>query len=138
MGKTGYKITEIGVGTWRLGGGWGQPFDERLAEETLNQAFDLGFTFVDTADCYSDRLSERTVGKVVRSRKEKIYIATKIGRRLKPHVTAGYNETNIRRFIEDSLRNLGVDRIELVSLQLPDYGSLFSSGIIRTNGSLSR
>ena len=119
LGKTGYRITEIGVGTWQLGGGWGQPFDEKLAVRTLNEAFDLGYNFVDTADSYSDQLSERAVGKVVRSRSERIYIATKIGRRLKPHVTSGYNEANIRKFTEASLRNLGVNRIDLLQLHCP-------------------
>ena len=119
LGKTNYKITEIGVGTWQLGGGWGQPFDEKLAIETLNKAIDLGYNFIDTADSYSDQLSERAVGKVVNSRSERIYVATKIGRRLKPHVTEGYNEKNIRKFVEDCLRNLGVDIIDLVQLHCP-------------------
>jgi len=119
LGKTGYKITEIGVGTWQLGGGWGQKFDDKLAEATLNKAIDLGFNFIDTADSYSDGLSENVVGRVVRSRKEKVYIASKIGRRLKPHNTEGYNEQNIRKFIEDSLKNLGVDKIDLIQLHCP-------------------
>jgi aryl-alcohol dehydrogenase-like predicted oxidoreductase len=119
LGKTGYRITEIGVGTWQLGGGWGQPFDEKIAEKTLNEAIDLGYNFIDTADSYSDQKSEHAVGKVVKSRSEKIYIATKIGRRLHPHVTEGYNEKNIRQFVEDSLRNLGVDCIDLVQLHCP-------------------
>jgi aryl-alcohol dehydrogenase-like predicted oxidoreductase len=119
LGKTGYRITEIGVGTWQLGGGWGQPFDEKQAVRTLNEAFNLGYNFVDTADCYSDQLSERAVGRVVRSRSERIYVATKIGRRLKPHVTSGYNEANIRRFVEESRQNLGMDRLDLVQLHCP-------------------
>lgn len=120
LGKTGYKITEVGVGTWQLGGGWGQKFDEKIAEKTLHEALDMGYNFIDTADSYSDQLSERAVGKVVRERKgEKIYIATKIGRRLHPHVTEGYNEKNLRKFVEDSLKNLGVDRIDLVQLHCP-------------------
>lgn len=119
LGKTNYRITEIGVGTWQLGGGWGQPFDEKLAIETLNNAIDLGYNFIDTADSYSDQLSERAVGKVVKNRSEKVYIATKIGRRLNPHITSGYNEKNIRHFVEESLRNLGVECIDLVQLHCP-------------------
>lgn len=79
----------------------------------------MGYNFIDTADSYSDQLSERSVGRVVKSRSEHVYVATKIGRRLKPHTTEGYNEANIRRFVEDSLRNLQMDRIDLVQLHCP-------------------
>lgn len=119
LGKTGYNITEIGVGTWQLGGGWGQPFDEKLAEKTLHDAIDIGFNFIDTSDVYSNRQSERVVGNVVRSRSERIYVATKIGRRLNPHVTSGYNEKNIRQFVEEALQNLKLDRIDLMQLHCP-------------------
>ena len=119
LGKTGYEITEIGVGTWQLGGGWGQPFDDYTADKTLNEAIDLGYNFIDTADSYSDQKSERAVGRVVRSRSERIYVATKIGRRMHPHVTEGYTEKAIRGYVEDSLRNLGVDRLDLCQLHCP-------------------
>lgn len=119
LGKTGYKVTEIGVGTWQLGGGWGQPYDEKVAEKTINEAIDIGYNLFDTADIYSDQRSEHTVGKVVKSRSEKVYITTKIGRRLEPHTMENYNEKNLRKFVEDSLRNLGVDRIDLVQFHCP-------------------
>lgn len=119
LGKTGYRITEIGVGTWQLGGGWGQPFDEKNADRTLNEAVDMGYNFIDTADSYSDRLSERAVGRLIKQRKERIYVATKIGRRLKPHVTAGYTEENIRKFVDESRSNLGMDCLDLVQLHCP-------------------
>ena len=119
LGKTGFRISEVSLGTWQLGARWGDKFDPRVAEETLNSAIDLGINFIDTADVYSDGLSERYTAKVVKERKEDVYIATKCGRRLKPHTTEGYNDKNIRRFVEDSLKNMKVNCIDLIQLHCP-------------------
>ena len=72
LGKTGLEISEISLGTWQVGGKWGSPFDEKKAERIINTAIDKGVNFIDTADVYSEGLSERTVGKVVRSRSESV------------------------------------------------------------------
>ncbi len=119
LGKTGFEISEVSLGTWQLGARWGDKFDPKVAEETLNSAIDLGINFIDTADVYSDGLSEHYTAKVVKERKEDIYVATKCGRRLKPHTTEGYNDKNIRKFVEDSLKNMGVDCIDLIQLHCP-------------------
>jgi len=119
LGKTGYKISEISLGTWQVGGPWGSNFNEKNAIEIINNAIDNGVNFIDTADVYSDGLSERVVGKVVKSRSEKIYVATKCGRRLNPHTKEGYNKENIRGFIEDSLRNTGLETLDLIQLHCP-------------------
>ena len=119
LGKTGFNVSEIGLGTWQVGGTWGQPFDADLAERTLLAAIDQGVNFIDTADVYSGQQSERVVGKVVKARRDELYIATKIGRRLNPHVAAGYNPANIRLYVEDALRNTGLDRLDLVQLHCP-------------------
>lgn len=50
LGKTGWKVSEISLGTWQVGGGWGRPFDPKRADELLHSAFDQGINFVDTAD----------------------------------------------------------------------------------------
>ena len=89
LGKTGFKVSEVSLGTWQVGGGWGSPFDEDTAEEILNRAIDLGVNFIDTADVYSDGKSEAAVAKVVTSRPEEVYVATKCGRRITPHVAEG-------------------------------------------------
>ncbi len=77
LGKTGLKISEISLGTWQVGGKWGSGFDRKNAEQILNEAVDAGINFIDTADVYENRKSEKAVGKLIRSRREKIYIATK-------------------------------------------------------------
>ena len=119
LGKTGYEVSEISLGTWQVGGRWGDPFNEKTAEDTLHRAIEAGVTFVDTADGYGGGLSERVVGRVVRGYGGKVRFATKCGRRLNPHVAEGYNGDNIRGFVEDSLRNTGCDTLDLIQLHCP-------------------
>ena len=119
LGKTGWKISEVALGAWQVGGRWGSPFDEALAESIIHKAIDEGVNFIDTADVYSDGLSEKTVARVVKSRTERVIVATKIGRRLQPHVAEAYQPAALQRFVEDSLRNMGRDTIDLVQLHCP-------------------
>ncbi len=119
LGKTNWKISEISLGTWQLGGKWGSPFDEKLAEDTLRNAIDEGVNFIDTADVYKAGLSEASVGKIIRNHSERIYLATKCGRRLDPHTAQGYNRENITRFVEESLKNTGLECLDLIQLHCP-------------------
>lgn len=119
LGKTGYRVSDVSLGCWQIGGKWGAPFDEKLATSTLHEAIDRGVTFLDTADAYSGGQSEAVVGKVVRERSEEIHVATKCGRKLSPHTADGYNRENITRFVEDSLSNMAVDSLDLVQLHCP-------------------
>ena len=75
--------------------------------------------FIDTADVYGMGRSERLIAQLKRERKEEIVVATKAGRRLSPHTADGYNEKNLAAFIEDSLRNLATDCLDLVQLHCP-------------------
>lgn len=119
FGKTDWNVSEIGLGTWQVGGGWGKPFDPKKAEEILHKAFDQGINFVDTADVYDGGLSEAAVGRAVKERSERIYVATKCGRRIQPHVKEGYTPDRLRKYVEDSLRNLGLEQIDLIQLHCP-------------------
>jgi len=119
LGKTGFKISEISLGTWQVGGKWGDEFNEQSAEQIVNRAIDRGINFFDTADVYSDGLSERAVAKVVRSHQKKLYIATKCGRQINPHVSAGYTPEVLERFVEASLKNMQADCIDLIQLHCP-------------------
>ncbi|RMG20614.1 MAG: aldo/keto reductase [Bacteroidetes bacterium] len=119
LGKTGWRISEISLGTWQVGGRWGSPFNQASAEQILHKAIDLGINFIDTADVYSQGLSESVVGKVVRQRPEEVYVATKCGRQLNPHTAEGYNEQNIRHFVDQSLQNSGLEKLDLIQLHCP-------------------
>ena len=90
LGKTGFEITEIGTGTWQVGGKWGSEFSHSNADAILNSAIDNGVNFIDTADVYGNRESEKAVGRLIRSRSERIYVATKCGRRFSPHIDQSY------------------------------------------------
>ncbi|MBD0852056.1 aldo/keto reductase [Maribacter arenosus] len=119
LGKTGFKIAEIGAGTWQVGGKWGSPFSHANADAILNTAVDHGVNFIDTADVYSDGESEKAVGRFVRSRSERIYVATKCGRRISPHTDKGYTPKVLRKFVEDSLKNMGLETLDLIQLHCP-------------------
>lgn len=119
LGKTGMEISEISLGTWQVGGRWGKKFSRTNAEAILNGAIDSGINFIDTADVYGDGLSEKMVGEVVRSRREKVFVATKCGRKLNPHNNAAYTPQALRQFVEDSLKNSGLDVLDLIQLHCP-------------------
>ena len=118
LGRTGFQVSEISFGAWAIGGDWGKVSDdESLA--ALHRAIDLGVNFIDTADVYGDGRSEKLVAEVKRERDEPIYIATKAGRRLDPHVASGYNQQNLTAFVERSLKNLQTEAIDLLQLHCP-------------------
>jgi aryl-alcohol dehydrogenase-like predicted oxidoreductase len=118
LGRTGWKVSEISFGAWAIGGSWGD-VDDRESLAALHRAVDLGMNFFDTADVYGDGRSERLLAQLRRERSEEIIIATKAGRRLDPHVAAGYNRENLSAFIERSLQNLETDALDLVQLHCP-------------------
>jgi aryl-alcohol dehydrogenase-like predicted oxidoreductase len=119
LGKTGFEVSEVSLGTWQVGGRWGDPFSDENAEAIVNRAIDLGVNFIDTADVYGDGQSEAAVARVVRSRKEEVRIATKCGRRISPHVAEGYTVEALEGFVDDSLRNMGLETIDLIQLHCP-------------------
>jgi len=85
LGKTGFEVSEISLGTWQVGGKWGSKFDHDLAESIIREAIDNGVNFIDTADVYSDGESEKAVGKAVKRSGKEVRIATKCGRQIHPH-----------------------------------------------------
>ena len=119
LGRTGWRVSEISFGAWAIGGSWGNVDDtESLA--ALRRAIELGVNFIDTADVYGDGRSERLIAQVRRDFPgQRIYVATKAGRRLSPHVASGYTRENITAFVERSLRNLEVETLDLLQLHCP-------------------
>ncbi len=118
LGRTGWKVSEVSFGAWAIGGTWGE-VDDKESLAALNTSIDMGVNFIDTADVYGDGRSERLIAKLLKDRSETIYVATKAGRRLSPHVADGYNKTNLTAFVERSLKNLDVDALDLVQLHCP-------------------
>jgi aryl-alcohol dehydrogenase-like predicted oxidoreductase len=118
LGRTPWKVSEISFGAWAIGGAWGS-VDDTESLGALRQAIDSGVNFIDTADVYGMGHSERLIAQLKRERKEEIVVATKAGRRLPKQTVEGYNETNLTGFIEDSLRNLSTDCLDLIQLHCP-------------------
>ena len=119
FGRTDRAVTRIGFGAWAIGGTWGE-VSLADAKATLHAALDAGMTFIDTADVYGDGRSERIIAEVLAERGgDRPFVATKAGRRLSPHVAAGYTGANIETFVDRSLRNLRVDRLDLLQLHCP-------------------
>ncbi|KRL54537.1 MULTISPECIES: aldo/keto reductase [Furfurilactobacillus] len=119
LGKTGFKVSEVSLGTWQLGGKWGDPFSEKDALDTLEAAYDAGVNFFDTADIYQDGASEKAIGKFLKGKEDKVHVSTKIGRKLDPHVAEGYTKENIDKFVDECLTNMGVDSLDNVLLHCP-------------------
>ncbi|GAB3301690.1 aldo/keto reductase [Hymenobacter tenuis] len=119
LGKTGFNVSEISLGTWQVGGKWGEPFSHETADAILNSAVDSGINFIDTADVYGDGESEKAVGRLVRSRSERVYVATKCGRQLQPHTNEAYQPAALRKFVEASLRNMQLETLDLIQLHCP-------------------
>ena len=119
FGRTGFTTTDIGFGAWQIGGAWGD-VSEADGRAALNAALDAGMTFIDTADVYGDGRSEKIIADVLKDRGgARPMVATKAGRRLSPHVADGYTKENLEGFIDRSLKNLGVERLDLVQLHCP-------------------
>lgn len=119
LGKTGFNVSEISLGTWQVGGKWGSKFSNENAEKIINTAIDQGINFIDTADVYEMGLSEKAVGSVVRSRSEQVYVASKCGRLINPHISEGYTPERLQSFVEGSLKRTGLETLDLIQLHCP-------------------
>jgi aryl-alcohol dehydrogenase-like predicted oxidoreductase len=123
LGRTGLKVSEIGYGAWGIGAKqWIGASDDESAR-ALHRTIDLGLNFIDTALAYGDGHSERIVGQVVRSRKEKVYVATKVppkNRRWPASGTAddAFPGDYLTKCTEESLKNLGLETIDLQQLHV--------------------
>jgi aryl-alcohol dehydrogenase-like predicted oxidoreductase len=125
LGKSNFKVSEIGLGAWHIGGyipdyksNIGGRFNKKNAEKIINTAIDKGINFIDTADAYADGNSEKIIGEVLKKRKERVYVATKIGSSLNPDEN-NYNRKNIEYLIDKCLKNMDVEKIDLLQLHVP-------------------
>ena len=122
--KTGFSISEVSLGTWQLGGKWGAPFDRADADATLEAAYEHGVNFFDTADGYQDGESEKAVGAFIKKHPD-VHYTTKIGRKETPLSDAHFTPAALRRYVDDSLQNMGVDSLDLVLLHCPPMAKFY-------------
>jgi aryl-alcohol dehydrogenase-like predicted oxidoreductase len=117
-------VSEIGFGTWAIGGSWGET-DDSQSRAAMDQAADDGVTFFDTADVYGDGRSERLIAGLLRERSEPLVVATKFGRR-GPQNAAQFTQENLRSWLQRSRENLGVDVVDLVQLHCPPWETYYT------------
>ena len=123
LGKTGWDVSEVGFGAWAIGGSWGET-DEEESLAAMHAAADAGVTFFDTADVYGDGRSERLIARLLQEREERLYVATKFGRRA-PLDPSLYTYENLRGWLERSRENLGVEAVDLVQLHCPPWETYY-------------
>ncbi len=124
LGRTGIEVSEIGYGAWGIGGIQWTGGDDEEAKRALNLAIDQGLNFIDTALAYGEGHSERLVGEVIRSRSERIQIATKVPPKNREWPARGVSLQEVFTYdyiiesTEQSLKNLGLDTIDLQQLHV--------------------
>ena len=125
LGKTGYDVSEIGLGCWQLGGDFG-PVGDETASAILDAANDAGVSFWDTADVYGGGLSESRIG--AHGKAPGVHVATKLGRGggLFPD---NYSKDGIRASLQGSAERLGVASLDLAQLHCVPTGVLRDGAI---------
>jgi aryl-alcohol dehydrogenase-like predicted oxidoreductase len=126
FGRTGWMVSEIGYGMWGMGG-W-KDSDDDESRASLERSVQLGCTFFDTAWAYGDGHSEQLLGELVRAHpEEKLHVATKIppknGKwpaRAEYPLETTYPPDHLRQYTESSLKNLGLERIDLQQFHVWD------------------
>ncbi len=122
LGRTNLKVSEIGFGAWAIGGSWG-PQNDADSLAALHRALDLGVNFIDTAAGYGEGRSERLIARVLKECRQTVVVATKTPPRLglwppSPYCSAEerYGEKWIRQNVEQRLRNLNTDCLDILQL----------------------
>jgi aryl-alcohol dehydrogenase-like predicted oxidoreductase len=115
LGKTGLKVSVVGVGTWQFGGEWGRAYEQQEANAILNRAKELGINLIDTAECYGDHLSESLIGEAIRGNRQDWIVATKFGHHFHRNFdrTDVYDPADVVKQLELSLRALKTDYVDL-------------------------
>ena len=116
LGRTGLKVSVVGVGAWQFGGEWGKTFTQPEVDAILDRAAEAGINLIDTAECYGDHLSERLIGDYLsRHDRDRWVIATKFGHRFKGFMDRAdaFGPEEVRAQLIASLRALRTDRIDI-------------------------
>jgi aryl-alcohol dehydrogenase-like predicted oxidoreductase len=116
LGRTGLRVSVVGIGTWQFGGEWGRNFSQAEVDAILDRAAQLGINFIDTAECYGDHLSESLIGDYLARRdRSRWIIATKFGHHFSGFLkrTDDFSVAGMERQLAASLKALRVESIDL-------------------------
>jgi len=120
---TGLRVSEISLGGALFGTAWGYGAEPKIARRLIDAYAEAGGNFIDTADFYQSGQSEEIVGEAVAGRRDRFVVATKftLGAQAEAHpLTTGNSRKNLVRSLEESLRRLRTDRIDLLWVHMPD------------------
>jgi aryl-alcohol dehydrogenase-like predicted oxidoreductase len=131
LGTDGPEVSAVGVGTWQFGGEWGRDYTPDEAEAVLKTARDEGINLVDTAECYGDHLSEELVGYSIAGERDQWFVATKFGHKYHGLFDRTWHWTpdEVRTQLEDSLRALRTDHVDLYQFHSGDDDALATDGL---------
>ena len=120
--ERGLRVSVVGLGTWQFGGEWGQDYTQTEVDAVVDACRETGINLIDTAECYGDGVSERLVGKAVAKDRDSWFLATKFGHRYRGLGLRDqlWSPEDVRIQLENSLRNLGTDRIDLYQFHSGD------------------
>ncbi|MBS0632205.1 MAG: aldo/keto reductase [Verrucomicrobia bacterium] len=134
LGRTGLKISVVGVGTWQFGGEWGVDFTQPEVDAIFAAAQDCGINFIDTAECYGDHLSERFIGNAIAGQREKWIVATKFGHHFHKNFdrTRHFDAADVVRQLDDSLKALRTDYVDLLQCHSAEDAEFDTDGLWAT------
>lgn len=132
LGRTGLRVSVVGLGTWQFGGEWGKSFTQAEVDAILDRAAEADVNLIDTAECYGDHLSERLVGDYLsRHERDRWVVATKFGHRFRGFMdrTDNFGPKEVREQLIASLRALRTDRIDVYQFHSGSDEAFLSDGL---------
>src|SRR5512140_567545 len=132
LGRTGLKVSVVGVGAWQFGGEWGKIFTQPEVDAIPDRAAGEGINLIDTAECYGDHLSERLIGDYLsRHDRDRWVLATKFGHRFTGFMDRvdGFGAEDVRSQLIGSLRALRTDRIDIYQFHSGPDGAFLDDGL---------
>lgn len=137
LGRTGLRVSEIGLGCWAFGGvGWG-PVDDRDSLSAIRRAVECGITFFDTSDSYGNGHSEDLIGRALEGSGAEVVICTK-GGILTEAARQNFTAEHLVRALEQSLRRLRREHVDVYLLHNPDRETMRRGEAFRTLERLQR
>ena len=132
LGRTGLKVSVVGVGAWQFGGEWGKTFTQPEVDAILDRAAEEGINLIDTAECYGDHLSERLIGDYLsRHERDRWIVATKFGHRFTGFMgrADGFGAEDVRAQLVGSLRALRTDQIDVYQFHSGPDAAFLDEGL---------